>query len=473
LKQVDPLSPFLFILVMESLHLSFKRVEEVGMFNGIKINSSMTLSHMFYADDAIFMGQWSKRNIDTLMYMLKCFERASGLSINFSKSKFIGLAVSIKKVEEVTRHIGCGILNTPFSFLGSKVGGCMSRIKSWDEVIDKMVNHLSKWKMKTLPIGGRLTLLKAVFGSMPIYHMSIFKVPMVIHAIHGVDGRIGRAGNVGYTSIWCDIIKEMDRMPRSDIESEQRDHLLDSLEGVMLNPSEARWSWDLNGSEEFSVASARRSSLRFGAYFTYEEVKRAVWNCGTNKSPGQMDFSLNFAVDFEKAFDSVKWDYLDETLKAFGFGSKWRNWISSCLNNAMGSVLVNGSPTLEFQFHKGLKQGGVDAKRWCGAGNNGLLCSKVADLVLPNISDRWCWSLEGSQEFSVKSSRILIDNTILPKAEFPTRWLRVVPIKDNRCNRKVAFNKLKEELCLVDDAIDKGVGTEEVVNKRVAVLNSL
>ncbi|GJX55503.1 hypothetical protein Tco_0285400 [Tanacetum coccineum] len=87
----------------------------------------------------------------------------------------MGLAVSIEKVEEVTRHIGCGILNTPFSFLGSKVGGCMSRIKSWDEVIDKMVNRLSKWKMKTLSIGGRLTLLKAVFGSMPIYHMSIFK----------------------------------------------------------------------------------------------------------------------------------------------------------------------------------------------------------------------------------------------------------------------------------------------------------
>nr|GEU71371.1 RNA-directed DNA polymerase, eukaryota, reverse transcriptase zinc-binding domain protein [Tanacetum cinerariifolium] len=62
-------------------------------------------------------------------------------------------------------------------------------------------------------------------------------------------------------------------------------------------------------------------------------------------------------VEIEKAFDSVKWDYLDETLKAFGFGSKWHNWISSCLNNAMGSVLVNGSPTLEFQFYKGLKQG--------------------------------------------------------------------------------------------------------------------
>nr|GFA80179.1 RNA-directed DNA polymerase, eukaryota [Tanacetum cinerariifolium] len=47
-------------------------------------------------------------------------------------------------------------------------------------------------------------------------------------------------------------------MPRSGIESEQYDHLLDSLEGVMLNPSEDRWSWDLNGLGEFSVALARR-----------------------------------------------------------------------------------------------------------------------------------------------------------------------------------------------------------------------
>ncbi|GJU56039.1 RNA-directed DNA polymerase, eukaryota, reverse transcriptase zinc-binding domain protein [Tanacetum coccineum] len=105
-----------------------------------------------------------------------------------------------------------------------------------------------------------------------------------------------------------------------------------------------------------------------------------------------MDFPLNFTVDFEKLFDSVKWDYLDETLKAFGFGLKWRNWISSCLNNAMGSVLVNGSPTLEFQFHNGLKRmpsGGVVAGKFMF-----YFAIESCDLVLPNISDSWCWSLE-------------------------------------------------------------------------------
>nr|GEX42452.1 hypothetical protein CTI12_AA176900 [Tanacetum cinerariifolium] len=47
-------------------------------------------------------------------------------------------------------------------------------------------------------------------------------------------------------------------MPRSGIESEQWDHLLDNLEGVMLNSYEDRWSWDLNGSGEFLVSSTRR-----------------------------------------------------------------------------------------------------------------------------------------------------------------------------------------------------------------------
>ncbi|GJZ67633.1 hypothetical protein Tco_0630873 [Tanacetum coccineum] len=57
------------------------------------------------------------------------------------------------------------------------VGGTMSKANAWSDVVDRVRNRLSKWKMKTLSIGGRLTLLKSVLGSMPIFHMSMFKVP--------------------------------------------------------------------------------------------------------------------------------------------------------------------------------------------------------------------------------------------------------------------------------------------------------
>ncbi|GJX35937.1 hypothetical protein Tco_0247494 [Tanacetum coccineum] len=75
---------------MESLHLSFQRVVDAGLFTGINLNSSLTLSHMFYADDAVFLGQWNDGYIDTLVNVLECFYRVSGLRINMSKSKIMG-----------------------------------------------------------------------------------------------------------------------------------------------------------------------------------------------------------------------------------------------------------------------------------------------------------------------------------------------------------------------------------------------
>ncbi|GJR21680.1 RNA-directed DNA polymerase, eukaryota [Tanacetum coccineum] len=151
-----------------------------GLFTGIKINSMVNLSHLFYADDAIFLGQWSELNIDSLVRVLDCFFWASGLRINMCKSKIMGVNVEDGMVKNAASKLGCLVLKTPFTYLGTKVGGNMSRKQAWKEVVDKVLSRLSRWKMKLLSIGGRLTLLKSVLGSMPIFHMSIFKVPSSI-----------------------------------------------------------------------------------------------------------------------------------------------------------------------------------------------------------------------------------------------------------------------------------------------------
>nr|GEZ54868.1 reverse transcriptase domain-containing protein [Tanacetum cinerariifolium] len=70
-----------------------------------------------------------------------------------------------------------------------------------------------------------------------------------------------------------------------------------------------------------------------------------------------IDHAMVFKIDFAKAYDSIRWDYLGDVLKSFGFGVKWCSWIRGILNSSMASILVNGSPTKEFQFHWGLKQG--------------------------------------------------------------------------------------------------------------------
>ncbi|GAU41584.1 hypothetical protein TSUD_271930 [Trifolium subterraneum] len=64
-----------------------------------------------------------------------------------------------------------------------------------------------------------------------------------------------------------------------------------------------------------------------------------------------------FKVDFEKAYDSVDWVYLEEVMLKMNFPSRWRSWIMKYVTTASASVLVNGCPTDEFRFERGLRQG--------------------------------------------------------------------------------------------------------------------
>ncbi|KAJ9537251.1 hypothetical protein OSB04_029984 [Centaurea solstitialis] len=67
--------------------------------------------------------------------------------------------------------------------------------------------------------------------------------------------------------------------------------------------------------------------------------------------------SLIFKVGFEKAYDSVNWGCLLDTMKGMGFGRKWIGWIEACFRSSSISVVVNGAPTTEFAKSKGLRQG--------------------------------------------------------------------------------------------------------------------
>ncbi|GKC58912.1 RNA-directed DNA polymerase, eukaryota [Tanacetum coccineum] len=177
LKQGDPLAPYLFILIMESLHISFSRAINDGLFKGVHIQGSVSLSHLFYADDAVFIGEWSDSNMVNIVKILKCFFLASGLKINIQKSQILGVGVPQNLVTQAASLIGCGIMQKPFRYLGVMVGDCMSRKLAWTDTIQKLRSRLSNWKVKTLSVGGRLTLLKSVLGASPLYNMFIYRVP--------------------------------------------------------------------------------------------------------------------------------------------------------------------------------------------------------------------------------------------------------------------------------------------------------
>ncbi|GJT09443.1 RNA-directed DNA polymerase, eukaryota [Tanacetum coccineum] len=64
LRQGDPLSHFLFIIAMDGLHIVMEDAKAAGLFHGLKLdNNDLHLSHLLYADDVIFMGEWSLSNV--------------------------------------------------------------------------------------------------------------------------------------------------------------------------------------------------------------------------------------------------------------------------------------------------------------------------------------------------------------------------------------------------------------------------
>ena len=62
-------------------------------------------------------------------------------------------------------------------------------------------------------------------------------------------------------------------------------------------------------------------------------------------------------LDFHKAFDIVRWDFLEYVLKEMRFATTWIGWIMTCVSSATMSILINRSPSSPFKMNRGLRQG--------------------------------------------------------------------------------------------------------------------
>lgn len=178
LRQGDPLSPFLYLIVAEGLSRMMVRACDCGEFKPLKVGKKgVVISHLQYADDSIFFGEAKKENIGVLKCVLRSFELVSGLKVNFHKSCLFGLGVESEICDNWANVLNCGVGKIPFVYLGLPIGARSSDKVVWSKVIDRLELRLAKWENNFLSFGGRLVLLKSVLTSLPLYYFSFFKVP--------------------------------------------------------------------------------------------------------------------------------------------------------------------------------------------------------------------------------------------------------------------------------------------------------
>ena len=66
---------------------------------------------------------------------------------------------------------------------------------------------------------------------------------------------------------------------------------------------------------------------------------------------------LSLFVDFEKAFDSIEWSFIEKTLRNFNFGTSLVSWVKLFYTNISSCVLNNGWASDFFSLHRGVRQG--------------------------------------------------------------------------------------------------------------------
>ena len=119
-------------------------------------------------------------NVKTIKAVLRSFELASGLKINFAKSTFGAFGQTDLWKQQTTTYLNCQLLVLPFNYLGIPIGANPRRCTMWDPIINKCERKLAKWKQRNISFGGRVTLIQSVLTSIPIYLFSFFRVPKLV-----------------------------------------------------------------------------------------------------------------------------------------------------------------------------------------------------------------------------------------------------------------------------------------------------
>ncbi|XP_016168966.1 uncharacterized protein LOC107611571 [Arachis ipaensis] len=138
------------------------------------------LSHLQFADDTILFCPPETETIANYKRLLRCFELMSGLSINFDKSNLIPVNCEQEWVEHVCGMLGCKQAALPIRYLGIPLGANPRLVKTWKPIIDKVKEKLSLWKAKVLNKAGKLVLIKSVLNSLPVYYLSLYKMPKAV-----------------------------------------------------------------------------------------------------------------------------------------------------------------------------------------------------------------------------------------------------------------------------------------------------
>ncbi|WMV45676.1 hypothetical protein MTR67_039061 [Solanum verrucosum] len=158
IRQGDPLSPFLFILVMEGFDSLIRIATQNKWIRGFQISGNngdiKEICHLLYSDDTVIL----------------C------LKVNWGKNSLYPIK-DVTNIQRLADILGCRVEKLPTTYLGMPSGNKHKDLEIWDNIVEKTEKRLAIWKAQYISFGGRHILINFVLDSLPIYVISLFTIP--------------------------------------------------------------------------------------------------------------------------------------------------------------------------------------------------------------------------------------------------------------------------------------------------------
>lgn len=118
-REGDPLSPLLFNLVIDVLTRMLSKASQRNIISGLCTNLFPGgVICLQYANDTILFIDKNQDKAKNLKTVLTCFEKVSGMKINYSKSELIPMGMSQEALVEYLEIFGCVEGKFPIKHLG-------------------------------------------------------------------------------------------------------------------------------------------------------------------------------------------------------------------------------------------------------------------------------------------------------------------------------------------------------------------
>ena len=176
LCQGDPISPYLFLLVAETLQGMIRNCTAIRH----PTEDAMSCAVLQYADDTLIVFRANSAAATHLWEILDNFASITGLHINFSKSTLVPIHVEHPVLNSYVTILGYRKESFPQQYLGLPLSVNKLPVSAFSPYIHKADKYLGSWQVNLLNTMGRSVLVNVVLDALLVYFMSSMQLPPAV-----------------------------------------------------------------------------------------------------------------------------------------------------------------------------------------------------------------------------------------------------------------------------------------------------